>query len=162
MNKRKAIISVVILFSLIIVGLFFGAQFDKYRNKETIKGLALNNVPADRKYVRLSLFNTLPDKISLQIPEDWEGSYRVKDNGNLANIFFIDGPEEWELLSFKQFSQFEWENNLDKNWQKIMEDNGLIIVYKLSTGEGVNLEQMNKFNQMRRDIELMIQSIKIR
>ena len=159
MNKRKVILLIIVLLSLaIVIGLFFKVCQDKVGNKE----LTINKGLIDRGYVRLSLFNTLPDKISLQIPEDWEGSYRVKDNGNLANIFFIDGPDEWELLSFKQFSQSEWEKNLDKNWQKIMEDNGLIIVYKLSTGGDISSYQMSKFNNMCADVPGMLKSIKIR
>ncbi len=159
LEKMRKKIFILVFFILVATAVIFLFCL-KDNIQESAPTAVLN--PDDRGYVRLSLFNTLPDKISLQIPEDWEGSYRVKDNGNLANIFFIDGPDEWELLSFKQFSQSEWEKNFDKNWQKIMEDNGLIIAYKLSTGGDISSYQMSKFNNMRADVSGLLKSIKIR
>ncbi len=141
-----------------------GAAIILFWPKDNVKEpapVAVRDV-ADRSYVRLSLFNTMSNKISLEIPEDWEGSYRVKDSGNLARIFFIDGRDGWELLSFKQFSQGEWASNQDKNWQKIRDDNELIIAYKLSTGEGLGLDQVSTYNNMLFDIQGLLESIKIR
>ena len=152
---------IIILGFVILVA---GAVIILFWPRDNIQKLAPVAVldPADRTYVRLSLFNTMPDKISLEIPEDWEGSYRVKDSGNLARIFFIEEASEWDLLTFKQFDQFEWENNQDKNWQKIRDDKGLIIAYKLSTDENVGLDQMSTYNNMLADIPSLLKSMKVR
>ena len=149
---------------LVFVILVVGAAIILFWPKDNVNEPVLVAVrdAADRTYVRLSLFNTMPNKISLEIPEDWEGSYRVKDSGNLARIFFIEEADEWELISFKQFSQSEWRNNKDKNWQLISEDNKLIIAYKLSTGKDLGLDQMPTYNNMLVDIPALLKSIKIR
>ena len=160
MKIKKIKIIVIIVFLILVVGAVIILLTPKDNTEEPVLTSVIDI--ADRKYVRLSLFNTMPYKISLEIPEDWEGSYRVKDSGNLARIFFIKGRDGWELLSFKQFSQSEWASNQDKNWQKILENNELIVAYTLSTGEDIGLAQMSEFNNMRADVSDLLKSIKIR
>jgi len=157
MNKK---IIVIIVFLILVVGAVIILLNPKDNTEEPVFTAVLDY--ADRKYVRLSLFNTMPNKISLEIPEDWEGSYRVKDSGNVAKIFFIDGKDGWELLSFKVFDQSEWEDNTHKNWQKILENNELVVAYILSTGEDVGLAQKSEFNNMRADVLALLKSIKLR
>ncbi|MCK5211153.1 hypothetical protein KAJ89_00465 [Candidatus Parcubacteria bacterium] len=156
----KKIKIIILGFVILVVGAAIILFWPKDNVKEPVP-VAVRDA-ADRTYVRLSLFNTMPNKISLEIPEDWEGSYRVKDGGNLARIFFIQGAGEWELLLFKQFSQSQWVSNMDKNWQKILENNELIVAYILSTGEGISLAQMSEFNNMRADVSALLKSIKMR
>lgn len=160
MKIKKIKILVLVFSTLVLIGAIIILFWPKDNVQELVPVVVRDL--ADREYVRLSLFNTLANKISLEIPEDWEGSYRVKDSGNLARIFFIEEANEWELISFKQFSQSEWQSNEDKNWQKILENNELIVAYILSTGEDIGLAQMSEFNNMRADVSDLLKSIKMR
>lgn len=40
-------------------------------------------------YSRLSLFNATKDRVSLNIPESWEGKYRLKEEGNKAIFYYL-------------------------------------------------------------------------
>lgn len=160
MKIKKIKIIVIIVFLILAVGAVIILLIPKDNTEEPVPTAVLDS--ANRAYVRLSLFNTMSDKISLEIPEDWEGNYRIKDNGNLVKIYYIKGVDGWDLLSFKQFDLVEWESNQDKNWQKAVENKKIIVAYKLSTGEDIGIEQMSKFNNMRADVSGLLKSIKLR
>ena len=95
------------------------------------------------------------------IPEDWEGKYRISEQGNTANFYYIGDPKSKDLLfSINYFNESDWnskKNNLNSNEKKVIQEGIFAYTYILSTNSRSSAED---YKIMVRDIEDIIQSLK--
>lgn len=116
-----------------------------------------------KNYSRVSLFASSNERISLAIPENWEGNYRIKESGNKAVFLYIEKPEDIkEIFYIKKYKDEEWseaQNNISE--QEFYREDTYIYVYSLSTGESESDIQKNNFLKMRKEIDKVIHSIKV-
>jgi len=86
--KNKKIIILSLVFLLIIAVSFFIFNGDKKNEKNIVEKKYFDCESV--KYSRISFFNTEEDRVSLNIPESWEGNYRLKEEGNRAMFYFLN------------------------------------------------------------------------
>ena len=134
MKINKKIVVLLIIFVLLAIGAFF------ILNKNN-KSVELIDFVGDEEvfycdslnYSRLSFFNGSKDRVSLNIPEAWEGNYRLREEGDKAVFYhlFEDGSAS------KMFS-INKKTNSSNSDDIICEKENLkfvLFVYDLEFGE---------------------------
>ncbi len=149
MKKKVIIISFIIIFLLLAVFLFF------VLNKKN----ELDKLPIEKKvfdcdsinYSRISFFNTSKNRVSLNIPESWEGNYRLKEEGNEAVFYYLqdDGGINKIFGISKKEKEGEEVDNI------ICEKENLKYVLNIS-----NFKSMKNYNNIIDTLDCVINSIK--
>ena len=109
--KIKFLIAIIIL--LLCTTAFF--IFNKNKNlglDETITEEKLFDCDSI-SYSRISFFNGSKDSASLNIPESWEGNYRLKEEGDRAIFYYLseDGSAS-EMFSINKKGDINWVNDI--------------------------------------------------
>lgn len=133
------------------------AEIDS-RDNRLIKDQPVKTLP---NFSRISFFNTQIIKVSLAIPDYWEGLYRVREEGRVLKIFYIgQAPVEDLLFSVKLL-------NIDKDiipndaWE-IYNNGEDVLVYYLSTDRDEKKQTSQEYKNMSNDVFNIIESIKIK
>lgn len=155
--KNKKIIFATISFLALVLILFL------LQNKNVKNDAYLDSGPEDQKekrivnYSRINFFLSTSNKASLAMPDYWEGNYRVREQGETAIFYFVEGVEsEVELfsISYKQKDSYEAE----KNQQIIGEKGGLDFI--LIKAEIQDLSS-KMYQEMFSDIGGLVKSFKV-
>ena len=104
MKITKGIVVLFIAFLLLIVVSFF--IFNKNNKGQEIVEVVVEEEIFDCDsidYSRISLFNASKDRVSLNIPANWEGNYRLKEEGSQAIFYYLskDGSAS-EMFSLRK------------------------------------------------------------
>ncbi len=164
LNNKKIIIFFFLLVSIII--LIF---YDNKINKENIE--SLRNSPVVEEVIqrsgntsRVTFFHSLPNIGSLAIPEEWEGKYRIKEEGNIAIFYYIGEPEKiLPIFSVETYSKQEWEDKKNKNKNKeiIKSQDDNMYVYSLNNNYPQAGEKAKEFQEMQKEIPKILESFKV-
>ncbi len=133
-NRKIGIL--LIIFLLLAVVIFFIMNRNNNSNSSEV-AVEKKIFDCDSiNYSRLSFFNATNDRISLNIPESWEGNYRLKEEGNNAIFYYLskDGSAS---------KMFGISKKIDSNdSEKIIcekEDSKFILdIYDLELGQNYN------------------------
>lgn len=155
MNKKYITISIIIIATAWLLFFYFTNNQDEVVVKEEPV------FSSETKFSRISFFNSKNIKASLEIPENWEGSYRLKESGEEVIFLSIVNPETpQELFRIKKFAMDKWqvENN---GWQFLLEKNKNIFAYKLSTAITGKNENNKKYNEMLNQSSEILKRFKV-
>lgn len=100
-----------------------------------------------RETARLSLFVGTAYAITLAVPAEWEGHYRVRDGANRAEIFFLSHGQSWPLL----------ELSLSAQGKKLAEKGGQTIYFKVH--EKINsplLDRDKDYGRIREELPAVL------
>jgi len=148
MKKNKGIVIALIVFLLLIVTIFF--IFNKNSKPEEIVVEEKSFDCDSLNYSRVSFFNITKDRVSLNIPESWEGNYRLREDGNKAVFYYLrsDGSaSEMFAISRKRGS-----GDIDKIVCKKEDLNFLLDVSSLEMGE-FGSDILNEFQCIKESIK---------
>lgn len=100
-----------------------------------------------RETARLSLFVGTTYALTLAVPVEWEGHYRVRDGANRAEIFFLSRGQSWPLL----------ELSLGSKGNKLAEKGGQNIYFKVH--ERINsplLDRDEYYERIRQELPAVL------
>jgi hypothetical protein len=111
---------------------------------------------------RVTFFHTRPSIGSLAIPEEWEGKYRVKEEGNTVIFYYIGQPDNiTPIFSLTVYSETAWTGQKNNNQKLIKSQDGSVYVYDLNADSRPAGDKVKEFLEMQQDIEKIIESFKI-
>jgi hypothetical protein len=117
--------------------------------------------PKDREtvvnYSRINFFLATPYKASLEIPDYWEGNYRLLEKDNTASFYFIKGGEK-EALLFEIVHKNK-DSLASKEEENIVGRTG-DAVFVFSSGNKTDSTE-DDFLQMLKDLNIIIESFKV-
>jgi hypothetical protein len=104
-SRRQKI--AILFFLLLLTAVAFVVSFYIFRNQAKPGGDEINNAEnldfSAINYSRVSFFNSSPDRATMNIPEKWEGSYRLQEEGERVGFYYLSpqGATE-ELFSLRK------------------------------------------------------------
>jgi hypothetical protein len=118
-----------------------------------------------QKMSRISFFNSSKDRVSLAIPEWWEGKYRINEIGDSVVFVYIDSFGKSQILFvIKKYLDDIWEEDNDAgrniNEVKFLKKQNIVSSYFLSTDDDSNSYFEKDYRQMKNEIKLVIKTIK--
>ncbi len=174
-NKKIAVIILasILIFSFIVIGAQINSRrqinrLQKQTEKQNIllkKAIAKNQKKREVKREKsiISFFLTQPLGASLAIFSDWEGHYRLDENGNRADFVFLEPkakkqPIIFSILNFKKNKWDQLKNSDDfKNTQILKEVEGVVFI-ALIPNSSINNPQ---FAKMRDDVDKILPTLRI-
>ncbi len=165
--NKKTIISLLIF---VVIFYFFIFLFNnksieqKVKSEETqVREKAIVELDPN-KMSRITFFNTSKDRVSLAIPEWWEGKYRLKEEGNVARFGYIDVLGKYnKLFVIKKYPDYSWEegdNQRNGREEKILKKQNTVYTYFLSTEKHESELQTKEYLEMQGEVKLIIRTIK--
>jgi hypothetical protein len=122
-KKMTKIISLVALLALALMAIFFLFFSHKNPVPNTQEDEQINW--SEQSYSRLSFFNGQNIRVGMNIPESWEGNYRLVEEGDKADFYYLDDSGGTSLM----FSVYK-KNELAVGEEGICEKNGVHIVFE--------------------------------
>ena len=112
MTKKVKKIGILLIFLLLVVVSFFIFNKDNRDQEVAIVVVEEEIFNCDSiDYSRISLFNSTKDRVSLNIPANWEGNYRLKEEGEQAIFYYLaeDGSasEMFKISKRKNFTEVD-------------------------------------------------------
>lgn len=153
-NKIKYII-IFILF-LIFVWFFVRDKSDEINMEISQETYA----PKERAYSRISFFHIMPVKASLSIPEEWEGKYRMRENGDTVNFYYIGGSNKEKLLFQININNVN-NLNIEDGEIEIVKKDDFVFNYKLSTPGANGSETTKDYEDMLKEVPEVVLSLKV-
>ena len=163
-NQRPLIILIAVLVFIMIL---FSIFIDNKIKKEN--GAYLKNLPPAEETIRRSgntsrvtFFHSLPAIGSLAIPEEWEGKYRTKEEGNIVTFYYIGEPEKISPIFLVEiYSEQEWKDLKYKNKEIIKFLNNKVYVYSLNIDNPHTGRKAEEFQEMQKEVRKIIESFKV-
>lgn len=157
MKAVKNINILIILIAVIITAVLFIFFRSKHGAKTDQSDQAGETALVAKSYSRVSLFNTQKVRVSLAVPDYWEGNYRIKESGQTVFFYYIGSGEEIKMFAIHLelgAPAPTAENRL------VLEDGpGFALSYELFAQPGLNENPI--FTQMAKDRDGVIKSRKI-
>lgn len=111
----------------------------------------------------LTFFHSAPLIGQIKVFGDWEGKYRVKDEGNKASFAYIGNQEqsEPEIFSIAYYPVAEWSKN-KKNYQgrELLVKDDTVFLLTVGTGDSLSVESALEYNAMIKDVDTLIKTFK--
>ncbi len=149
-NKIKILIflfAVVIAFASVFV--FSDKEEKEFTDKIIIE---------ENKYTfsRLNIFLKKEEKASINIPDYWEGNYRIREDGRVANFIYLkEGTEIGNIFSIEMLRKEDYDSSIDE--EIISESENFYFLYYLDKGD----DKDQLFTGMQNDVQLMLKSFKV-
>lgn len=161
LNNKK----IIIVFFLLVFVIIFIFSDNKIKKEN---GESLINSPEVEETIirsgntsRVTFFHSLPKIGSLAIPEEWEGKYRIKEEGNITTFYYIGEPEKATLIfSIEVYPEQEWENN-NKDKEIIKSLDGNIYVYSMNNNYPQAGDKVKEFQEMQKEIPKILKTFKV-
>lgn len=157
-NSRQKIILACLIFFVSVLSWFIFLRKDEQAIVEKPK------IKIERKknfqYSRPTFFSTPSARISVAIPDYWEGKYRYIERGNKIEFLYINNIIEPEPLMSIYFYE---KKNVPQDVYgaiKFFDKNNFIYYYKLSTTVSSKLDTDRDFLLMKSDLSDILKSIK--
>lgn len=157
LSKKNALVGVAAVAAMTILVFVVLVMSDKLSvgDKTTIGGAPTPFIA--QSYSRVSLFNAQKARVSLAIPDYWEGNYRVKESGGTANFYFIAQGQETKMFALHLDSAAPSE--IGDNKTALGEKSGFTLSYELFAMDGQDQDQL--LRQMAKDREEVVKSFRI-
>lgn len=165
-NKVIKIILLFIVFGVVFMVFLRYENIGKQEKSEELKIREKAIVELDpSKMSRISFFNASADRVSLAVPEWWEGKYRLKESGDSASFSYIDkAGESQEFFIIKKYPNSSWQDNdpahENSKESKILKKKNTDFSYYLSPDISADKAQEKEFFQMLDELKLVVQTIK--
>lgn len=167
--NKKILFSLALFFILFVFVLLFNMDKDEpetgLKSEEIlIREKAIVELDPS-KMSRVTFFNATKDRVSLAIPEWWEGNYRMKESGNYATFSYIDSQgSSKDLFTVTRYPNNEWreedgQNKVNKE-EKVLKKQNTVYTFYLSTVPNNDKDLGPEYAQMREEISLIIRTIK--
>jgi len=109
----------------------------------------------------VTFFHSAPLIGQMKIFNDWEGKYRMKDEGSKVSFYYIGDPgDEREMFSIAYFHNQDWETALSQGQpalNKINEKEGIVFAYQVYE---LNDPADEAEDRMRNDMDFVISTFK--
>lgn len=156
-EKQVLIISIILACALIFwrVNGFLsqGVSKDNGEDDATEQQAAL-----PPKFSRITFFHAAKPICSLAIPENWEGKYRLQDNGDTAHFLYIQEAGNPELFYIKKYKK---EGDINKEVErKIWGNKNSVYAASLSTQGVDELVNKDEFEKMTNDLDGVLKNFK--
>ena len=87
MKIKSLVVLIVILLLCVVIFFIFNKNNNIDLDRTVVEEDAFDCDSLN--YSRISFFNTTDDRASLNVPESWEGNYRLKEEGNKAIFYYL-------------------------------------------------------------------------
>lgn len=157
-NKKQMLIILAIFVFFLSAWVVNGVLLKRVLKNKEIEQVKTEQAPLPPKFSRISFFHTAKPICTLAIPENWEGKYRLQDNGGVAHFLYIQDVANPEIFYIKKYEKGDYANK--ESEKKIFENKNVVYVIGLST-QGVN-EPVNKddFEKMTKDLDVVLKNFK--
>lgn len=126
MKKIYYFIFTILVVALIAAALIIVTKSNKEDRVAEKKSKEVAEAVEEIKYSRLTFFNLMPIRASMNIPEDWEGKYRLRDQGAVARLYYIgEAPLEAGLMDLKIYGESDWDKK-EKIVQRLRSQESMI------------------------------------
>lgn len=169
MNYKLKIITIFIVVILPAAAVLFVFNLKKESANEIgseevkLREKAITELDPD-KMSRITLFNSDQDRISLAIPEWWEGKYRLKEAGSEAIFSYIDKEgASTGLFTIKKYVPDDWGVTSRENRpaeEAVLQKSDYVYTYFLSTVKQADDVSDKEYGQMLSEVELVIKTLK--
>lgn len=157
-NKNMSIMLLLFFTILIIVAVLFLLRSGEDEALEESPSIKQVQQDENRRYSRVTFFNAKEEQqSSLAIPEDWEGKYRVLENGQVVTFNYVVSPvKSFEIFSVTFVSPG---GHIGVDYTEIGEKSGMKVYYRLGSNN-VDVEIEEDFKRIQSEVENIVKSLR--
>lgn len=144
--RKNIVIIISLLILLLCLSLFYYVTNDKTKIIAEAPKTSLSEQA--EAYSRISFFNSSPARVSLAIPESWEGNYRLETKNEQVNFLFIGEPNKIiKLFDIKYILQRDWPQQ--DFGQEFFRKKAYVYVYNLEQNKGLSEQYEKMYGQIK-------------
>ena len=168
-NHTSYLVAGIVILLLLIIALVFW-QRDHNLSKASVSSgnNTITHVPNGSDNGRsmgiVTFFHTSPLIGQLKVFSDWEGKYRVKEQGSKVSFDYIGDRTgiEPEIFSIQSFSSKEWAKIKETSGSREIKikDDAVFVLHKGGVGE-LKGKAAEEFQSMSKDVDGMMKDFKV-